>query len=140
MQLNISTDYAIRTVLFLALHPGIASAADIAEAMSVPLNTCKKNLQLLKNAGLISSHSGINGGYFLGKNPSDIHISDILNAVGEKYELNRCLEEDRFCNRGATDSCTVRAVYSKAQAALNEAFNTTIAQLVECNSCNNPKG
>ncbi len=132
MQLNISTDYAIRTVLFLAQHPGIASAPDISEAMNIPLNTCKKNLQLLKNAGLIASHSGINGGYFLGKSASDIRIFDILNAVGEKFELNRCLEEDCFCNRGATANCAVRAVYSKAQAALNEAFSTTIQQLVCC--------
>lgn len=132
MQLNISTDYAIRAMLFLALSNGRANATEISEAMGVPVNTCKRNLHLLKNAGLLMPFAGVSGGYALAKKPDEICLADILRAVGEKLELNRCLESDCFCNRGATETCPVHKVYSQAQLSLNAAFNTTLLELMKC--------
>lgn len=131
MQLNISSDYAIRAMLFLALTPDIVNAADIAAAMSIPLNTCKRNLQLLKKAGLVATFSGAAGGYVLAKQSREIHLSDILRAMGEKLEINRCLESDCFCNRSAAESCPVRHAYSQGQAALDAVFATTLEELAQ---------
>ena len=134
MQLNISSDYAIRAMLFLAVSQGRANAAEISKAMNIPVNTCKRNLQLLKNAGLVTPFPGVAGGYTLSKRPNEIHLSDILLAVGEKLELNRCLESDCFCNRDAVETCPVHKVYFQAQNSLNAAFNTTLFDLMECPS------
>ena len=38
MQFNITTDYAIRTVLYLAMKNRLATAAEISEAMHIPKN------------------------------------------------------------------------------------------------------
>lgn len=132
MQLNISSDYAIRAMLYLAVNPRRASAVEISEAMVIPLNTCKKNLHMLKKAGLVTPSPGINGGYVLSRNPDQITIFDILRAVGEKTDINRCLEPDSFCSRNAIDDCAVRKVYSAAQKALNEAFSFSLSELASC--------
>lgn len=131
MQLNISTDYAIRAVYFLATHPTTANATEISEAVCIPVNTCKKNLQLLKKANIITSYAGIKGGYTLARNPKEITLADVLNAVDEKTAFNRCLETDHYCNRNATEICPVHSVYKTAQAALDKAFATTFAELIE---------
>ncbi|MEG0292133.1 MAG: Rrf2 family transcriptional regulator [Anaerovoracaceae bacterium] len=130
MQLNISTDYAIRAMLFLAIH-GRGNAAEISEEMVVPLNTCKKNLQLLKKADLIKSYAGIKGGYGLNKEAKDIRIVDILDAVGENHKFNRCLECDEYCNRQGTDTCQIRKIYQKAQQALDEAFSWSLQDIID---------
>lgn len=132
MQLNISSDYAIRAMLYIASSSKLTNASDISQAMNIPVNTCKRNLQLLKNAELLTSRAGVSGGYSLAKNPNEISLADILNAVGEKLELNRCLESDCFCNRSATNFCPVHKVYSEAQASLNKAFSTTLQELMQC--------
>lgn len=111
MQLNTSSDYAIRAMLFLAAAHGRVNANEISAAMKIPVNTCKRNLHLLKNAGLVTPFSGVSGGYALSKRPDEICLADILRAVGEELELNRCLESDCFCSRAAADSCPVRKVY-----------------------------
>ncbi len=132
MQLNISSDYAIRAMLYLATLNGKATAAEISAAMQIPLNTCRKNLQLLKNAGLIIPYAGTTGGYALAKKPSDITLAHILRATGEKLEINRCLEPDCFCNRKAAATCPVHKVYERAQSSLNSAFDTTLQELIQC--------
>lgn len=134
MQLNISTDYAIRAMLYLAILGGKATASEIATAMCIPLNTCKKNLQLLKNAKLITPFPGTSGGYTLAKSPADICLADILRATGEKLEINRCLEPDCFCNRAAVGTCPVHKVYARAQSSLNAAFGTTLQELMNCST------
>ncbi len=55
MQLNISTDYAIRIMLMLVDKEEPVNARQLSDDMNIPLNTCKKNLQLLKNAGLVKA-------------------------------------------------------------------------------------
>ncbi len=132
MQLNISTDYAIRIMLMLVDKEEPVNARQLSDDMNIPLNTCKKNLQLLKNAGLVKASPGVNGGYLLGKGPDEISIGDIGKAMGENLVLNRCLEPDCFCNRDAVEGCPVRKVHEGAQQAFDKAFQTTLRQLVTC--------
>lgn len=134
MQLNISTDYAIRAMLFLASTHHRANAAEIAGTMEIPLNTCKKNLQLLKNAGLLSTFAGMQGGYVLSKNASEIKIKDILDAVGEKTNINRCLDDEKLCNRKAASNCGVRSIYVKIQNSLDEIFMLSLSELAALDS------
>ena len=132
MQLNISTDYAIRTMLFIAQSRHNVSATEIAAAMCVPVYTCKKNLQQLKDAALVASTFGTHGGYTLAKAAHEISMRDILAAVGEETVMNRCLKADCFCNRNAVADCPVHKVYADAQAALDKAFSTTLQDLLQC--------
>ena len=51
--------------------------------------------------------------------------------MGEKLEVNRCVEDDAFCNRFATETCPVRRVDVGLQQALDTALSTTLRQLLD---------
>ena len=67
MQFNITTDYAIRTVLYLGQCKEIASATEISREMSIPRGYLEKVLSKLKRAEYISADLGAKGGYYLNK-------------------------------------------------------------------------
>ena len=134
MQLNSTTDYSIRIMLYLALRQAIVNTTEISEAMIVPLNNCRKIMQYLKKAKLIQPHPGVDGGYTLNKPATEITLGEILWAIGEKPVLNRCLDQDHFCNRNAVETCLVRKVYEDIQFHIDRGFSTTLQMLVDENN------
>ena len=63
MQLTITTDYAIRLVLYLALNKGrIVPATEIAEKMGISKKYLIATAHKVKAARLIKGHMGVRGG------------------------------------------------------------------------------
>ncbi len=83
MQLKASTDYALRTVLYLAMNGGIYSSKEISTAIAVPRDYLIQLAQLLRNAGIIEAKAGKTGGYMLAKPIDGITFLDVINAVKE---------------------------------------------------------
>ncbi|SBV91605.1 conserved exported hypothetical protein [uncultured Eubacteriales bacterium] len=131
MQLNITTDYAVRVILMLSAPNSFASAAEIAQTLVIPPNYLMKILTKLKAAGLIASTRGVNGGYCLEKPAKEISFQMIFEAMGDTVKINRCLEPDGYCSRNATATCPVHSFYLKIQNDLENYFaHTTLADLV----------
>ena len=79
MQLKITTDYAIRMILYLAQNESvIVSATDIAQAMKIPHSYLIQIGAVLKKSGLIQAHSGRLGGYSLAEPSDSITLYDIV--------------------------------------------------------------
>lgn len=131
MQLNITTDYAVRVILMLSAPDSFASSAEIAQTQMIPINYLMKVLTKLKAAGLISSTRGVNGGYYLDKPTNEISFQMIFEAMGDPVKVNRCLEQEGRCSRNAMDSCPAHSFYLKVQNDLDRYFaHTTLADLV----------
>ena len=62
MQLKLTTDYAIRTIVYLATQSGITSVAEIGSKMGISENYLMKVLKALKDAGLVAGYQGKRGG------------------------------------------------------------------------------
>ena len=107
MQLKITTDYAIRIVYYLACRSEVITASELAYELKIP----KK----LKEANIITACEGIKGGYSLAKKTEDISLFDIISATEITMRLNRCLEEDGFCSRNATEHCKVHKILLDVQ-------------------------
>jgi Rrf2 family nitric oxide-sensitive transcriptional repressor len=116
MQLNITTDYAIRTVLFLAIKGTNVASNEIATTMGIPTHYILKITTKLTDGGLLQRFRGIKGGFALAKKPEEINLYDIINLFEPTLKLNRCLEEDKYCSRFATDNCPVRSFYINLQS------------------------
>ncbi len=56
--------------------------SDISHEHGVSLLFLKKIARSLRIAGIIDSKEGVGGGYTLAKDPADISVLDILEAVG----------------------------------------------------------
>ncbi len=86
MRLKASTEYGMRTVLYLAEKGGIVSSRSVAEDMCIPRDYLIQLAQLLRNAGIIEARPGKNGGYGLAKDPSKISVLDVVNALEEDHK------------------------------------------------------
>ena len=111
MQLKITTDYAIRTLLYLAQTGKVTSSAEVSEKMSIPRKYLINIAKSMRDAGLIDTHSGTYGGYTLAKPAEEITMLDVINAMEGTIRINRCLEDDEYCNRFASADCPVRGFY-----------------------------
>ncbi|MEG0391823.1 MAG: Rrf2 family transcriptional regulator [Anaerovoracaceae bacterium] len=131
MQFNITTDYAIRTMLYIGDSKDRVIAEDISKNMVIPLNNVRKILQAMKRAELVEPLQGHGGGYILSRPLSEITLGEVVDAIGEKRVINRCLESDCFCSRGAVETCKVRLLYGKIQDTMDEVFSITLDNLME---------
>ena len=81
MQLNVTTDYAIRIVLYLAIKKEITTSKEIGAAMGIPKNYVLKITHKLVEAGIIERLVGAQGGFSLAQKIDDITLLDILNIM-----------------------------------------------------------
>jgi Rrf2 family transcriptional regulator, iron-sulfur cluster assembly transcription factor len=77
--------YSVKALLDLSLQPGYgpASVQSIAQRQALPAPYLEKLLIAMRQAGLVVSVRGAQGGYRLAKKPGQIFVGDILAAVGE---------------------------------------------------------
>lgn len=141
MQLRITTDYAIRCVLYLATHPGAATARQIGEAMAIPKSYTQQIMGKLRERKIVNSELGTDGGYTLAKSVHQISLYDIILPFEKTLRINRCLEDDRFCNRnGVSQYCVIHRYFSFLQARMEEELKSaTIAKLLDTPSVKHRK-
>lgn len=95
-----NTDYAFRALVFLASNPGaVVSASEIAAKGDVPFNFLQKILQKLVSKGLVKSHRGVQGGFSLAKDPSQVTLLEVIEAIQGKLAVNRCFFGKDSCPR-----------------------------------------
>jgi Rrf2 family transcriptional regulator, iron-sulfur cluster assembly transcription factor len=77
--------YSVKALLDLSLQPGYGptSVQSIAQRQALPAPYLEKLLIAMRQAGLVVSVRGAQGGYRLAKKPGEIFVGDILAAVGE---------------------------------------------------------
>ena len=76
------TDYASVLMTYFAKDPARPhNARDLASETHLPLPTVSKVLKSLARGGLLESHRGLNGGYALSRDASEISLADILTAM-----------------------------------------------------------
>lgn len=132
MQLNLTTDYAIRCMVYLAQLDSGDSALGISRVIGIERIHTQKILRSLQKAGLVKSTLGSTGGFFIAKSPDDISMLDIIQAMERTILINRCLEEDRYCSLTRTNVCPVRKVYVELQNQMEEFLGSwTLTRLLE---------
>ena len=106
MQLGTKGRYAVISML------GLYEAQQTASVISLSLIAEKENISVpyleqlfakLRQAGLIESFRGSNGGYRLAKSPKDISIGQIIRAAEENILFTRCgPKTERNCTSTGT--------------------------------------
>jgi Rrf2 family protein len=82
VRISAKVDYAVRAAVELAVAgSGVVKGERIAQAQEIPLNFLENILLDLKQAGIVSSRRGPEGGYFLLRPPDEVTIADIIRAA-----------------------------------------------------------
>lgn len=133
MRLQITTDYAIRIIIYLSKNgPELVTAKRISQDLGITYNYFNKVATRIRQAGFIETIQGPNGGYHLVKNPADITLYDIVETMEGPIIVNRCLEKDGFCSRrnGRPSDCTVHPILCILQEEIVDKLKSvTFAQL-----------
>lgn len=99
--LSNSSKYAIKAVLFLALHSNEGKkimAKDISKPINVPQAYIAKLLQELVRANLVSSTRGPKGGFYLNEKNKNQPVINILNIIEGENNLTSCMLSLEKCN------------------------------------------
>ena len=128
MKLSVKSDYAARAVLGLARHYPTGKAGRVetlAAAQGVPANYLVQILIELKAQGIARSIRGKEGGYLLGRAPSEISLGDVLRAIhGQVFDTPAL--SDSGCPQ------ELRRAWERLRAAVDEAADRiTFQQLLE---------
>ena len=116
MRFQITTDYAIRMLLFMAQREGQVSTAETAaKELGITYSYFNKVAHKIRTAGFLESVQGPGGGYCIAKNGANITLHDIVTVMEGDIRINRCLEEDGFCSRNATQTCPVHKTFEALQ-------------------------
>jgi len=112
------TQYGIRALAHLARTEGKSAASgEIARAEGIPPKYLEGILGQLKNAGLVLSERGKNGGYRLAKPASETRMIEIVEALEGKIQPVGCVDDSGRCSQGG--SCLPRIFWMGLKGAID---------------------
>ena len=93
MRLTLHTDFAIRTLIYLALKQDrLVTISDISTQYDISKNHMMKVAQELVHHGFVISERGRNGGLRLARLPEDINLRDVIEKMEPDLNLVSCLD------------------------------------------------
>jgi len=125
-------EYAIRAMIELAEHRDegtLVPAREIAERQQIPLRFLEQQLGALSRAGLVESFRGAGGGCRIARDPVDVTVAEVADAIeGQIYPVF-CLEpSDHTCF--ADSRCGLQGFWADVARAVQDVFErTTVADL-----------
>jgi Rrf2 family nitric oxide-sensitive transcriptional repressor len=130
IRLSAKTDYALRAMIDLAMHPEDRTTLPaIAERQGIPRKFLPTVLQSLIQAGLVHTIRGYGGGVELARDADTISVRQIIESVEGRQQLYDCDVRSNDC--AMMEDCRLRDLLRKAETAmLNVLGDTTLAELV----------
>ncbi|MFM8888510.1 MAG: RrF2 family transcriptional regulator [Solirubrobacterales bacterium] len=114
------------------------SLASIAEAENLPLSYMEHLVARLRQAGLVESTRGARGGYSLGRDPAEITMLEVVEALEGPIVPMECFEaepEGRVqCSHLAPEDgpCATKLLWTRVHGGVTDALReTTLSDLVE---------
>ena len=140
MMFSTRSEYGVRVMIALGRRrdQGPVPLADIAAAESLPLPYLEHLVARLREAGLVRSTRGARGGYELERDPSEITMASVVNALEGTLVPMQCFTEPGemrvLCNHelDGFEHCATRLLWTRVQGGVVKALEqTTLAQLVD---------
>ncbi len=110
MKLSSREKVAIISLVDIAVHRRNncpVKLSEISKRQNISVNFLEQIFSKLKKNQIVKSIRGNQGGYILSKDPSEIKLTNIFNAVDEKVKTVQCKKESKKgCNGKATKCIT----------------------------------
>jgi Rrf2 family iron-sulfur cluster assembly transcriptional regulator len=118
MQLSMTGEYAVRTMIHLASVPegALVQICDVSKEWDIPEGFLRKIVAQLSKDGLVRSQRGAGGGIRISRPPETLTLLEVIEAVEGRVFLNKCLIASGTCHLDQT--CAVHQVWCEAQKSL----------------------
>jgi Rrf2 family protein len=129
VRVSAKADYAIRAAVELAAAgDGPTKGERIAQAQSIPPNFLENILVDLRNAALVASRRGADGGYWLARPANEISLADVIRAVDGPLASVRGMRSEQVEFAGSAEP--LRDVWVAVRASLRAVLeNVTLADV-----------
>ena len=125
MKLTSKGRYAVMALADLAKfnNNNPVSLRDISLRQGISLLYLEQIFSKLKKDNIVKSIRGVNGGYILSKNPEQIKLSNIFNAVQEKVKTVQCKKESKKGCNGKSTKCITHNLWDELEIHIQHFFN-----------------
>lgn len=124
MHFSKTTEYAIRVLSYLHCFPQKThSATFLHQELQLPYKYLTKLLTELEKKELVNASKGRNGGFTLAKNAKEIYLCDILEAIGESLDSQRCILGFEVCD--ALNPCALHAKWLGPKKSIENMLKNT---------------
>jgi Rrf2 family protein len=129
VRVSAKADYAIRAAVELAAAgDGPVKGERIAQAQAIPSNFLENILADLRNAGLVASRRGADGGYWLARPAEEVSLADVIRAVDGPLANVRGVRSEQLEYRGS--AAPLRDVWVALRASVRSVLEgVTIADV-----------
>ena len=100
------------------------SLSEISIRQGISISFLEQIFLKLKKSNLVKSSRGPSGGYSLVKNPEDIKLSSIINAVDEKVKTVGCKKESKKGCNGKLIKCITHNLWDELESHINIFFES----------------
>jgi len=126
MRLSLQTDYALRTLLFLATRTGRTTVADVAGFFGISVHHVGKVVHQLGRLGYVTNHRGPGGGITLARKPCAITVGRVVLDFEGNMHLLDCVAAPDPCV--IQPGCTLRGVLAEAERRQMDYLNSVTLQ------------
>jgi Rrf2 family protein len=131
MQITRAGEYGVLGLLNLARRsPGqMAMITEVSRTERIPKSFLAKIFQNLVKAGLVRSIRGARGGFVLVKDPAQVSILEIIEAIEGKILFQRCKQLKPDCEHAG--GCALCGLFEEAQDGVKDVLlRTTLVDLI----------
>jgi Rrf2 family cysteine metabolism transcriptional repressor len=128
LRLSTKGIYGVLAVLDLTVHQteGFVSLRSIADRHRLSESYLEQLFSVLRKKGILTGARGSQGGYALKKDPKNITVGMVLEALEGPLKLLDCKKGSKECNR--YDFCITRRVWDRLGGAIGEVVNNITLQ------------
>ena len=125
MKLTTKGRYAVMALADLAKFDNNrpVSLRDISLRQGISLLYLEQIFSKLKKDNIVKSIRGVNGGYVLTKNPSEIKLSNIFSAVDERVKTVQCKKDSKKGCNGKSSKCITHNLWDELEVHIQYFFN-----------------
>lgn len=122
MQLTSFTDYALRVLIYAAVHPeSRCLTSEVATAFGISRHHVVKVVNELQHLGYLDTTRGRDGGFSLARRPDHIRVGEVVRHTEGTVTLVECFDR-------ATNTCPLARACG-LKGVLSEAFEAFFAVL-----------
>ncbi|MDX1739213.1 MAG: Rrf2 family transcriptional regulator [Alphaproteobacteria bacterium] len=131
MKLTQFTDYAYRSLIYLAINPGqLVQIQDIADSYNLSKHHLTKVIQKLSYLGYVETVRGKGGGIRMAMPAEDINIGKVLRGMEGPVCVVECLGDSSQCV--IEPGCVLKPVLARAtEAFIHVLDDYTLADLTK---------
>jgi Rrf2 family protein len=106
MSISAKVEYGLRAILEISQNEGLLKARELSERMNIPLKFLAHIMNDLSVAGITISKTGAKGGVSLARDPGQISLKDVIEALDGPFKFLKCDAIRSWC--GFTENCPIK--------------------------------